>query len=171
MPPSHAGAASQSRRQVFNLVSAYFANLFDYLLIPHPQRCGSWGGGGTHSSLAARSPFQQHLKRQWSRQSKSPSSPNHSHAKAQRVICLTLQDPKQLDSQVPEKPETKINISLKDCACQLARKFQRETSPEIYSQKKYVYRVFPAHWRLQRILTFAVEKEVEGSKLPRNRNH
>lgn len=131
MPEQHLSPGGR----FFNLVSAYFANLFDYQLIPHPQRCGSWGGGGTHSSLAAWSPFQQHLKRQWSRQSKSPSSPNHSHAKAQRVICLTLQDPKQLDSQVPEEPETKINISLKDCACRLARKFQRETSPEIYSQK------------------------------------
>lgn len=53
--------------EVLNLVSACFTNLFDYQLIPHPQRCGFRGGGGTHTSLADRSPFQQHLKRQWSR--------------------------------------------------------------------------------------------------------
>ena len=32
------------------------------------------------------------------------------------------------DIEKIKKPETKINISLKDCACQLARKFQRDVA-------------------------------------------
>lgn len=82
------------------------------------------------------------------------------------MICQTLQDPKQLDSQVPEKPETKINISLKDCVVNWLGSF-KEGHCLKYIRRKICLQGFSTTRETAKNLDFSWRKNgVRGGNYP-----